>query len=417
MRQKVYVNDLHLGMYVDELDRPWLETPFLFQGFPIRDRQELEQLQEYCEFVYILDERNENIAAEKHTPSHRFNTYQLNIPSRETSHLDGRDEHLKLINELRTIKKTYNQSHDYIAGVLEDVQFGRTFNIESGKQMVEQFTHSIIRNENALLLLTQLKDHDEYTVRHSLNACIMSIIFGKHMELKDSELRVLGLGGLLHDIGKMKIPAAILNKPGKLTREEFELVKHHPVDSYQLLSNRLEISPGVSEIALMHHERLDGTGYPRGLSASQLKSLPMMVAIIDVYDAITTKRAYHDGISPHEALKLMYENEIGAFNHDLLDKFIHCLSIFPVGSIVEMDNGEVGIVMSVNHSHHLFPIVLLVLNHNKQPYTPRKVCNLKLLADNGRPVRIKRILESNAYNLNASDILREENDFEALQPL
>jgi len=413
MRQKVYVNDLHLGMYVDELDRPWLETPFLFQGFPIRDQQELEQLQEYCEFVYILDECNEKIAAKKAKPSHRFNTHQLNLHPSSTNEQGGHDEHLKL-KELRGIKKTYNQSHDYIAGVLEDVQFGRTFNIETGKQVVEHFTHSIIREENALLLLTQLKDHDEYTVRHSLNVCIMSIIFGKHLELKDSELRVLGQGGLLHDIGKMKIPAAILNKPGRLTRGEFELVKRHPVDGYRLLSNRLEISPGVAEIALMHHERLDGSGYPRGLTEDQLKTLPMMVAIIDVYDAITTRRAYHDGISPHEALRLMYENEIGAFRRDLIDKFIHCLSIFPIGSIVELDNGEIGIVMSVNHSHHLFPVVL---DRDKQPYTPRKVCNLKLLADNGKPVRIKRILESNAYNLNASDILREENDFEALQPL
>ncbi len=414
MKRKVYVNDLQPGMYVDELDRPWLETPFLFQGFPLRDAKELALLQQYCEFVYILDERSEKIAPREHEASHRFNTRQLNVAPQAQKRRTSQD-HLQLISELRRVKTTYDQSHDYIAEVLEDVRFGRSFNIEDGKQLVEKFITSIMRNENALLLLTQLKDYDEYTVRHSLNVCILSIVFGRHLKLKPAELKVLGLGALLHDIGKMKIPSAILNKAGKLDKAEFERIKQHPLYGYRLLSARNDFNPVVAEIALSHHERIDGKGYPRGLKGDQLKTLPMMVAIIDVYDAITTKRCYRDGISPHEALKLMYENEIGAFREDLLDRFIQCLSIFLVGSIVELDNGEVGIVMSVNHEHHLAPVVLLVLGPDKQPYTPRKVCNLQLLARNGSPVRIKRILESNAYNINATEILFEENDFLSLQ--
>ena len=240
-------------------------------------------------------------------------------------------------------------------------------------------------------------------------------MLGKHLNLKPAELRILGLGALLHDIGKMKITSTIINKHGALSDEEFSQVKQHPEYGYQLLKNRAELNPAIAEIARSHHERIDGSGYPRQLKADTLSGLAMIVAIIDVYDAITTKRCYHDGISPHEAIRLMYESELGAFRRDLLDKFIQCLSIFPVGSIVELSSGETGIVMSVNRNHHLLPVVLLVLGPDKQAYCPRKVCNLELMANNETPIKIRKILESNAYGINVAKILFDENNFDSLE--
>jgi len=399
-------------MYVDELDRPWINTPFLFQGFPIRKQKELDQLAQHCKFVYVYDDRDEKLNKHKPAP-HRFQTTQLNIPPKQS--VQPRQNHHHLVAEIRRIKKTYDLSHGYITHVLEDVQFDRTFNVSDGKALVERMASSIIKNDNALMLMSQLKEYDEYTVRHSLNVCIMAIVFGKHLKLNPVQLRILGLGALLHDIGKMKIANSIVNKPGALSDEEFTQIKLHTEYGYRLLKKRAELNPAIAEIARSHHERIDGSGYPRHLTVETLNKLTMIVAIIDVYDAITTKRCYHDGISPHEAIRLMYESEEEAFPRDLLDKFIQCLSIFPIGSIVELSTGEIGIVMSVNRNHNLLPVVLLVLNPNKQAYCPRKVCNLELMANNETPIKIRKILESNAYNINVATILFEENDFESLE--
>ena len=412
MRRKVYIKDLDFGMYVDELDRPWIETPFLFQGFPIRSHKELDQLAQHCEFVYVYDERSETVKHHKLTP-HRFQTAQLNIPQKQSN--QPRQDHHRLVAEIRSIKKTYDQSHGYITRVLGDVQFDRTFNVNDGKALVEKLTDSVIKNDNALMLMSQLKEYDEYTVRHSLNVCIMSIVLGKHLKLKPAELNVLGLGALLHDIGKMKIANTIINKPGALSDEEFAQIKQHPEYGYKLLKNRAELNPAIAEIARSHHERIDGSGYPRQLKADVLNNLSMIVAIIDVYDAVTTKRCYHDGISPHEAVRLMYESELGAFPRDLLDKFIQCLSIFPIGSIVELSTNEIGVVMSVNRNHHLLPVVLLVLSPDKQAYCPRKVINLEQIAKSNIPIKIRKILESNAYGINVAKILFDENNFESLE--
>ena len=412
MRRKVYIKDLDFGMYVDELDRPWVETPFLFQGFPIREQKELDMLAQHCKFAYVYDDRDEKLKRHKPAP-HRFQTAQLNIAQKQS--IQPRQDHHHLIAEIRSIKKTYDQSHGYITQVLGDVKFDRTFNISDGKALVEKLTSSIIKNDNALMLMSQLKEYDEYTVRHSLNVCIMSIVFGKHLNLKPANLRVLGLGALLHDIGKMKIASSILNKPGTLSDEEYSQVKQHPEYGYRLLKKRTELNPAIAEIARSHHERIDGSGYPRKLKANTLNTLSMIVAIIDVYDAITTKRCYHNGISPHEAIRLMYESELGAFRRDLLDQFIQCLSIFPIGSIVELSTDEIGIVMSVNRNRNLLPVVLLVLSPEKQPYCPRKVCNLELMADNETPIKIRKILESDAYDINVAKVLFDENNFDSLE--
>ncbi|MFC1750940.1 HD-GYP domain-containing protein [Pseudomonadota bacterium] len=413
MRKKIATQDLKFGMYVDELDIPWSESPFLFQGFPIRTENELKLLSSLCSYVYIFDQE---LAGER--SRHRFSTGRINISKPKkisTKHTADKQDHHHMVKELQHIKKTYDQTHQYVVHTLNSIRLGEGVNVDTAKDLVSGMTESIIQNENALVLLSQLKQHDEYTVRHSLNVCILSLLLGKHLDFTENNLRALGLGALLHDIGKMKLPDNILNKPGKLDYEEFELIKEHPDIGYRLLKLKKGIPWGALDVVRSHHERIDGTGYPRGLEGERVGMFPRITAVVDVYDAITTNRAYHDGISPHEALKLMYESQAGAFPEELLDHFIQCLSIFPIGSVVELDNGNVGIVMSVNRRKHLLPIVLLVLNKDKAPFFPRKVCNLELMEMRGSAVHIKKILQSNAYDINTSKVLLEERGFNALQ--
>ncbi len=411
--RKVAVKDLQFGMYVSELDRPWVGTPFLFQGFEISNQQELDQLRECCDYVYILTEQTTNLSIEKHRitppPSIRFETSRINITTAKRAPPSVTPS--RFVGEMQHIKTTYDDAHCYIRDVMADMRLGRSIDTAKAKGYVDQLVESIVRNDSALTLLAQLKSRDEYTVQHSINVCILSLLLAKFMGLPDNELRELGVGALLHDIGKMHIPDEVLNKEGPLSDEEFALMKGHPEAGYQLLLRQGGISLSAMEVVRSHHERMDGKGYPRGLAGGQISRFPQLVSLIDVYDAITTQRCYHQALSPHEALKQMFENHMGAFPNELMHEFIQCLSIFPVGSIVELSNGEVGVVLSINREYHLSPMVLVVLDAEKQPLDRYRLINLSFMGDRGVDITISRILESWAYGIDAPKILREQGDF------
>lgn len=422
-KKKVDVKELRIGMYVDALDRPWLDSPFLFQGFPIRSQEEIRQLQESCQFVYIDLEKTQDWKPEKKRPdavkiqhhierearpskpviTHRFETQRLNIEPEEV--LRKAQDHHSFLREVKVARQVHHKTHNYINTVLEDVRLGRSIDPEGAKELVNTMADSIISNENALVWLTQLQNRDEYTSLHSINVCILSLLFGRHLGLKKEELQELGFGALLHDIGKMKVPLEVLNKPGELNDEELALLKEHPQLGYDILAESKKMSGAALDIARSHHERVDGSGYPRGLEGDEISYYAMLVSVVDVYDAITSDRVYHMGISPHEALSLMYEWAPKSFRRDLLEAFIKCLGIYPIGSIVELSSGEVGVVMTVNRAHHLKPIVMLVLDKDKQPYAARKLINLELYGEQTGAVNIRKILESNAYGIDVRQLI------------
>lgn len=347
-RIKVDVNALKHGMYVAELDRPWLETPFLFQGFPITKDEEIAQLQAYCKFVFVdvtqsvgwepdmrllrrmdeylvLEQPEEEEPAARPTP--RFTTQRVNVAVEPRQ--GWKQETGSFMKVLQRARESYGRTHDYIQRVLEDVRLGRAIDLAEARQLVNELVSSIMANESALVWLTMLKHRDEYTSQHSINVCIMSLVFGRHLGLSEGDLRELGHGALLHDIGKMKVPLDILNKTGRLTDDEMEELKRHASYGYELLKDSEHISARALDIVRSHHERVDGSGYPRGLKAGEIGQFPMIVSVVDVYDAITSDRVYHMGISPYEALNLMYGWTPHSFQRDMVEAFIKCLGIYP----------------------------------------------------------------------------------------
>ncbi len=418
--RQLLVSELKLGMYVSELDRPWLESPFLFQGFPIRSYDEIDKLRECCEYVYVdftkshewkPDEHDLLARASHEYPyprhgdgRHRFETRRINIDSiRGRRHYDNTTP---IDAELKSAGRVYQKARGYIHSVLEDVRLGHSIDSEGARELADAMADSIVRNENALAWLTMLKNRDEYTEMHSINVCIMSLLFGRHLGLELEELRVLGFGALLHDIGKMRVPLELLNKTERLSDEEMAQLKLHPEYGYEILLDHGGISEEVLEIARAHHERVDGSGYPRGLKGERIRREAMIVSVVDVYDAITSDRVYHMGISPHEALNLMYGWAPKSFPRELLEEFIKCLGIYPIGSIVELDSGEVGVVMTLNRRHHLHPTVVLVLDARKQPYEQHKMINLELMQGHGSTVNIKKILQSKAYGIDVRQLMQ-----------
>ncbi|MDH5484686.1 MAG: HD-GYP domain-containing protein [Gammaproteobacteria bacterium] len=376
MERKVHTAYLKTGMYIANLDRPWLDTPFLIQGFVIRGDDELQMLQRYCEFVYIDPERgaaadyymDEGLDLPSNVKLERF----LGSNQREVEYRD-----LKTVEqEIPVAKTALEDAADQIGLIMDDVRIGKNLNLEAVRGVVEPVLESIIRNPDALLWLSRLRQKDNYTYSHSVDNCALAIAFGRHLGLPRDDIRILAIGMLLLDIGKMKVPEAILNKASTLTEAEFQEVKRHVDYGVEILKNTADIDDSVIHIAMTHHERYDGSGYPNGIEGDQIPVYGRIAAIIDCYDAMTSKRIYSDAISPHNALQQIYNWRNKFFQDELVEQFLQCLGVYPTGSLVEMNSGEVGIVLSQNRTKRLKPRIMLLLDEDKTAYKNFKIIDL-----------------------------------------
>jgi len=264
---------------------------------------------------------------------------------------------------------------------------------------------SIIRNPDALLLLTKLKDKDSYAYGHAIDVAIYVLAFGRHLGLPKDELNTLGMAGLLQDIGKMKLPSELLEKTEKLSAAEFDLIKTHVPQSVRILENSHGISPDIIEVVASHHERLDGSGYPKGLSGYSFGTFGNMAAIVDCFQALTSERPYAAPVPPYEALQMLYEWRGKYFRAALVEQFIQCIGIYPVGSLVELNTGEVGVVIGQNRVRRMKPRVMVILDPQKKPYKYPAVIDLvndpKAFGD--RPYAIKRGLEYGMYDIDPKE--------------
>jgi HD-GYP domain-containing protein (c-di-GMP phosphodiesterase class II) len=413
MKVKINSSDLAVGMYVTELDRPWIESPFLFQGFPINNEEELEQVRQACDYVYVDTEKTPQDIRTKLLALNADNKNSQTSFTQTTFNANKDDAAVETTFKRHLIKakEVRDRTRQYIDQALEDVRLGASVDTKKAKAVVSSLVDNIVTNQDASIWLTHLKKRDEYTAIHSVNVCILSISFGRSLGLSKDELNILGLGALLHDLGKMRVPLEVLNKPGKLTDIEFEIMRSHPGQGYELLKNDQNIPPEALDVVLGHHERLNGGGYPHGRDESTIPHFTRIVSIVDVYDAITSDRVYHDGMSPHDALKNMYKWAPGNFDQELIEAFIKTIGIYPIGSLVEFGTGHVGMVAKLNDHKKLKPVVMLLLNRNKEPYPIRRMVNLANPAweqKKSGALVISRIVDAKEYNINVPAILQEE---------
>lgn len=409
-RVQVFIEQLQLGMYVQELDRPWLESPFLFQGFLIDSEETLQQVSEVCEFVYISveesvgDVRPHLLTLATQPPPNRAAPIKNRITPDE-------DERESFLAALRRSRKTYDKTRTYIDSALEDVRLGRSVDTQQAKALVADITDNIVRSPNAVVWLTHLKNRDEYTAIHSINVCILAISFGRCIGLNKVDLNELGLGALLHDLGKMTVPLEILNKPAKLTAEEFEVMKQHPGAGYDLLKLNGDMPLASLNIVKYHHERKNGQGYPDQLQECNIPLLTQIAAIVDVYDAITSDRCYHDGITPYDALNDIYHWTKKDFDLKLVEQFIKCLGIYPIGSLVVLSTNETAVVISASDKTRLRPIVMLVQDRERKFYKSRNLLNLALpqWSEGPAAVKIQGILPAQEHSIDLRRIVDEES--------
>ena len=417
MKIKIDSESLQLGMYVSELDRPWIESPFIFQGFYLRSPEEIEQIQEICDYVYVDTDKppidintglqiiNKNKAVNK-APKRRAKKYTETVKL-QTSEL----EKSEFNEELVVAREARDNTRSYIDNVLEDARMGNSVDTQQAKSVVIDLAESITRNPDASVWLTNLKNRDEYTAIHSVNVCVLTLTFARALGFKKEHLIDIGMGAQLHDIGTLRVPLDILNKPGKLTDEEFKIMKGHPVLGYELLMKDKVLSKDALSVVLGHHERLGGTGYPEGKTDSSINHYTRIVSIVDVYDAITSDRVYHNGMTPHEALKKMYEWAPGNFDDKLMQAFIRTIGIYPVGSLVELKSGHIGLVVKLNEEKRLKPIIIMIMNRYKEYYPKRKLVNLAspMWEKKKDKPEIHRILDAKEYDIDVKNIIQEES--------
>jgi putative nucleotidyltransferase with HDIG domain len=401
MTKKIPVSELSLGMYVTELDRPWLDSPFLFQGFALESPDQLAALQECCEYVYVDESRGLDAQAGEAGEA----VTDLTIPGvKETPARTSFRLAVRRVLEYR--QKLY----PHLQRVMEDARLGQLMDTRETRIMVQQLVELVAVNPQAALWLTNLKDRHSHTADHCFNTAVLGVAFGAHLGMSKDLLEQVGLGALMHDVGKMRTPVNILDKPGVLTEDEFDILKKHPVDGYQMLRKQGGFGDAALEVVHLHHERVGGQGYPFGLKGEEIPLHARVVAVAEVYDDISSDRVYHDGIPAANCLNMMFHWAPRDFGEDLMQEFIRCIGIYPIGSLVELNTGALGIVMSSNPDSRLKPVVMLVRDREGRPYRRRPLLNLAApgIRDGTFSWKVERVVDCKDYDIDPARIAQME---------
>ena len=531
MREQVPVEKLAVGMFVAELDRPWLGTPFLIQGFVIESQREIEQFQRCCKHVFversqslgdqfIADPVEKKIVPQRTRPEPHAHIYkddknagaqtddgflgsigkifksafspdgaapeperprsqpkgarepvvtiykdqppkrrpapeasavrEKGMSQEERSYLEqsidpeasvrvysekelragggmfGRFSRLfktsaeekKLLSaskavveapvyvdqttiedELPLALEAHQKVENVVQSVIDDLNKSKTLELDKVNDAVGWMVESVVRNPDGMIWLTRLKSVDAYTYDHGLNTAIYLIAFGRHLGLPEDQLQVIGTVGLMQDVGKIKLPRALLDKSSKLSPAELKVFQSHVGHSLEVVRSSKDASQILLDSIGQHHERYDGSGYPHGLAGDQISLLGGMAGLADTYTALISARTYAQPISVQQALHDLYGSRGQAFKSDLVEQFIQCVGVFPVGSLVELNSGEVAVVVSQNRARRLKPRVMLVLDKDRQSY-PSPIM-LDLIFDPPTPAgesyRIVRGLQAGMY--------------------
>ncbi len=401
LQVKIAAHQVAKGMYVANLDRPWIETPFPFQGFLVQRESEIRHLQDFCAHVFIDVEKGDGPpSSDMGKPA----PLAANIPPAPLPTPAVRYENeTKVEDEIKIAEEVQTAVTERVVEFIDEVRSGKSPNLTAVKQTVRQMEQSIIRNPDAFMWLRQLKKKDAYSYTHCIDCSALAVAFGRQLGLPGDQIHDLAIGALLFDVGKGKVPQNLLAKAGKLSEAEFTIVKMHVEYSLGIVDNDPEISPRSRELIATHHEKFDGSGYPRGLAGGDIPLLGRVAAIVDFYDAVTSDRPYSPAMSPHDAIKYLYKYRNTHYQDELIEQFIQTLGAYPVGTLVELSTGEVGIVIGQNQVRRLLPKVIVILDSDKKMIADPEIHDLMLEAESGNQTTIRRSLEPGAFGIEPDD--------------
>ena len=409
MFKKFAIKDLRPGMYIADTSGSALDSAVMYstEGL-LTSATEIKAIsrQGFTEAVVDLgrsykewgalygDSTDEQLLAEVITkkPSPSDTAQQPRFPL---------EPQVELREEMPKATALYNDALKTTQQVMQNFKNTGELDVAAGSVVVQGIVGSVLRNMNALQAISKLRSHDDYTFSHCVNVSMLTAMFARHLGYNDDAVFEAGMGGFFHDLGKARMPAKILNASRRLTSEEFSTMQRHPGVGYEYLSQVAGISETVRLAALEHHERIDGTGYPDAKLGEQVSLYGKIVSIVDVYDALSSRRVYKDAMLPHRVLGLLYGMRGRDLDAELTEQFIRCMGIYPAGSIVKLSTGEVAIVIQISHASPLHPKVLVVRDVHIAPVKPHE-----LDLANGRDISIVACLEHGAFGICPERVLK-----------
>lgn len=414
------VNELRPGMFITRLDRPWLQTPFPLQGFRPETWSQVHEVRALCEYVYVEapEEAANNGDANARAPAGGAATAEKKSASPAIGKIRDFMAHASqespalqtgLRQEVSQALPLIRETRKLTLQLFKNARMGQSVDTRQARESVSALTDSVIRNPFALLWLAQLKTRDEYTFYHSLSVCAIALAVGRQMGLPRSVLEELGLGAFLHDIGKMRIPAHILQKETPLSADERSLLRRHPRYGAEIVDAAPNF-PGVSrDIIYSHHERIDGSGYMEGVTGDQIAPLTHLVSICDTYDAVTSERPYKTAISSVQAMSLLNAERGKRFDNEMVQRFIQAVGVYPVGTLVELSTGEAGMVTRVNPRARLRPQVLVLTSPEGQRLKRPKTLDLSKISEDasGGSLTVARAAKNGAYGIDTGKLAQK----------
>ncbi|ERK11741.1 HDIG domain protein [Pantoea sp. AS-PWVM4] len=337
MIKLITVDELRPGMFVHKLEVWWIKDKRIRNQMLISDKRQIAWIRNEGILEVWID-LDKSVQAPQKPPEPK-----KDIPQTPFFH------------EIDQAQAIFTQGKPQVLAMFNEARLGQGLDLNYTLNLVDEIAGSLTREPTALLSMARLKNHDDYTYLHSMAVCGLMISLGKKLGLDEQQQRRVGMGGLLHDVGKAAVPLEILNKPGRLTPEEMAIMRQHPIVGAQMLMEA-DADEDLLDITLHHHEKMDGSGYPHGLKGEEISLFSRMAAVCDVYDAVTSDRPYRKGWTPAEAMHNMLSWR-GHFDIKLLQTFVRSIGIYPVGSLVRLASGRVALVVQAGEQSLLKPKV------------------------------------------------------------
>ena len=393
--REIPVEELTFGMYVSRLDRPWTETPFVFQGFVVKSEKQIDALKKYCKHVFVDPEKEDLSEVDK-------------VSAEEIAKVRGTTVYKEAASvevELPRAQLAYKKTTAVVEELSRAIEVGNAVDSAHSREAAAQITESVVRNPDAMALLIKLQEKSGSTLSRAAEISVMMTLFGRFLQLPQDRLEILGMLGLLQDVGKLKLPTALATN-GPVNAAEIELYRTHVDHSVEILSNTPGLPPELTGLASLHHERFDGSGYPRGLRGGGIALFGLIAGIVDTFDTLTAPPPFGENLSPSNALNIIYKGRGKQFHPALVEQFIQCIGVFPVGSVVELNSGEVAIVIAQNMVRRLQPRILVVKDAHGHPLIPYKMLDLmkEPKVRPGEPYRIQRALEYDTVKIDPREL-------------
>jgi putative nucleotidyltransferase with HDIG domain len=380
MLKKIKVSQLTIGMHIKEFCGSWMEHPFWSNDFVIKNGMDINAIMA-SSITEVWIDTNKGVDASGDEPviTETLAQQDVDLELRQAAENFCNLAPVSLHQEIERAIRICEHGKSAVAALFQDVRMGRAIDSHDAQSLVEDITNSVSRNPYALISLARLKKADDYTFMHSVAVCALMVALAKQLKLDEQETRSCGLAGLFHDLGKALMPIEILNKPGKLTEDEFTIIKTHPRMGYELLCDNHFSDLIALDVVLHHHEKTDGSGYPDYLNDDQITLYAKMGAVCDVYDAITSDRPYKKGWGPADALHKMAEWANGHFDHEVFQAFVKSVGIYPTGSLVRLNSGRLAVVIEQGKKSLLTPRVKVFFSTSQKSRISPEVVDLSVV--------------------------------------